>query len=141
MATTDTFHCSVITPERVVVDTEATFVAFPAHDGEVGILHDRAPLLYKMGIGEVRVESPAGNHTLFVDSGFAQMVENRLTLLTQQAKRIEEIDAAAAQRALAEARAMPMVSDAAFAARQRAVKSAEVQLHLVAKHGAGSARH
>jgi hypothetical protein len=32
-----------------VLEIEATFVAFPAWDGEVGILHDRAPLLYKMG--------------------------------------------------------------------------------------------
>ena len=137
----DTFHCSVITPERAVLETEATFVAFPAWDGEVGILHDRAPLLYKMGIGELRVESPEGNHALFVDGGFAQMVENRLTLLTEQAKRIDEIDPAAAERALAEARTLPMVTDAEFATHQRAVQRAEVQLHLAAKYGAGSARH
>ena len=139
MAKNDTFHCSVITPERAVLEADATFVAFPAHDGEVGILRNRAPLLFKMGTGELRVESPEGNHLLFVDGGFAQMVDNRLTLLTEQAKRIEEIDPAAAQRALEQARSLPMVSAAAFAARQRAVKSAEVQLHLVSKHGAGRA--
>ena len=130
MARTDTFHCSVITPERAVLEADATFVAFPAHDGEVGILRDRAPLLYKMGIGVLRVETPEGNHTFFVDGGFAQMVENRLTLLTEQAKRVEEIDREGARRALAEAREMPMVGDAEFAARQRAMKRAEVQLHL-----------
>jgi F-type H+-transporting ATPase subunit epsilon len=130
-----TFHCSVITPERAVLDTEATFVAFPAHDGEVGILRNRAPLLYKMGAGELRVETPEGNHILFVAGGFAQMVENRLTLLTEQAKRLEEIDPAAAQRALAEARAMPAVSETAHAARERAIRSAQAQLHIVAKHG------
>ena len=130
MAKNDTFHCSVITPERAVLETEATFVAFPAHDGEVGILPGRAPLLFKMGIGELRVESPEGNHNFFVDGGFAQMVENRLTLLTEQAKTIEEIDPAAAERALAEAREMPMVSDTEFAARQRAVQRAQTQIHL-----------
>lgn len=135
----NTFHCSVITPERAMLETEATFVAFPAHDGEVGILPNRAPLLFRMGIGELRVETPEGNHVLFVAGGFAQMVENRLTLLTEQAKRIDEIDAAAVERALTEARAMPMVTDAEFAARQRAVRSAEVQQHLLAKHGTGRA--
>ena len=130
-----TFHCSVITPERAVLETEATFVAFPAHDGEVGILRNRAPLLYKMGAGELRVESPEGNHVLFVAGGFAQMVENRLTLLTEQAKRLEEIDPAAAQRALAEARAMPAVGETAHANRERAIRSAQAQLHIVAKHG------
>jgi F-type H+-transporting ATPase subunit epsilon len=130
MARNDTFHCSVITPERAVLETEATFVAFPAHDGEVGILPGRAPLLFKMGIGALRVESPEGNHTFFVDGGFAQMVENRLTLLTEQAKAVDEIDRAAAERALAEARELPMINDAEFAARQRAVRSAETQIRL-----------
>ena len=132
MARTDTFLCSVITPEQAVLEANATFVAFPAHDGEVGILRDRAPLLFKMGIGVLRVETPEGNHRFFVDGGFAQMVDNRLTLLTEQAKRPEEIDRAAAERALTEARALPMVSDAEFAARQKAVQRAQVQIKLAA---------
>ena len=139
MARTDTFHCSVITPERAVLEAEATFVAFPAHDGEVGILRDRAPLLFKMGAGELRVESPQGNQILFVDGGFAQMVENRLTLLTEVAKRIEEIEPAAAERQLAEAHAMPMKTDAEFKARQRVLRSAQAQREILARHGAGRA--
>jgi F-type H+-transporting ATPase subunit epsilon len=134
MARTDTFHCSVITPERAVLETEATFVAFPAHDGEVGVLRNRAPLLYKLGAGELRVETPEGPHRLFVDGGFAQMVENRLTILTEQAKRVEEIDRAAAERALAEARALPASGgEAAHAARQRAIRSAQVQIRLAGR--------
>ena len=130
MARTDTFQCSVITPERAVLETDATFVAFPAHDGEVGILRDRAPLLFKMGIGVLRVETPEAKHKFFVDGGFAQMVDNRLTLLTEQAKAAEEIDRAAAERALAEARALPMITDVEFAAHQKAVQRAEVQIKL-----------
>jgi F-type H+-transporting ATPase subunit epsilon len=76
------------------------------------------------------VETPPGNHRVYEDGGFAQMVENRLTLLTEQAKAVEEIDRAAAERALSEAREMPMVTDAEFAARQRAVQRAEIQIHL-----------
>ena len=86
----DTFHVSVITPERAVLETEATFVAFPAWDGEVGILRNRAPLLYKLGKGELRVQSPQGNHKLRVEGGFAQMVDNRLTILTEQAREAGE---------------------------------------------------
>nr|MDP9122840.1 F0F1 ATP synthase subunit epsilon [Acidobacteriota bacterium] len=86
MARTDTFHLSVITPERAVLETDATFVAFPAHDGEVGILKDRAPLLFRLGAGVMRVEAPEGKRALFVAGGFAQMVDNRLTILTEQAK-------------------------------------------------------
>jgi F-type H+-transporting ATPase subunit epsilon len=133
MARTDTFHCSVITPERAVLETEATQVIFPAHDGEVGILRGRAPLLYKMGSGLLRVDSPEGNRSLFVDGGFAQMVDNRLTLLTEQAREVSEIDRAAAERALAEARRLPMVTDGEFAAHQRAVESARAQIRLAGR--------
>ena len=139
MARTDTFHCSVITPERAVLEVDATFVAFPAHDGEVGILPHRAPLLFKMGAGELRVESPQGNQVFFVDGGFAQMVENRLTLLTEVAKKIEEIDPAAIERQLAEAHRMPMKTDAEFKARQRVLHSAQAQRQILARRGAGRA--
>jgi F-type H+-transporting ATPase subunit epsilon len=139
MARTDTFHCSVITPERAMLEAEATFVAFPAHDGEVGILPHRAPLLFKMGAGELRVESPQGNQILFVDGGFAQMVENRLTLLTEVAKRIEEIEPADVERQLAEGHGMPMKTDTEFKARQRVLRSAQAQREILARHGAGRA--
>ena len=139
MARNDTFHCSVITPERAVLEADATFVAFPAHDGEVGILPGRAPLLFKMGAGELRVESPQGNQVLFVDGGFAQMVENRLTLLTEVARKIEEIDPAAVEKQLAEAHAMPMKTDAEFKARQRVLRSAQAQRRILARRGPGRA--
>lgn len=125
-----TFQLSVVTPERVVLETAATFVAFPAHDGEVGVLPGRAPFLFEMGIGELRAETPAGNHKLYVDGGFAQMVEDRLTLLTDQAKSPEQIDRAAAEKALAAAHDLPMETDADFNARQRAIRRAQAQLKL-----------
>jgi len=130
MAKTSTFQCSVVTPEKVVLDTPATFVAFPAHDGEVGVLVNRAPLVCRMGIGSLRVESPQGNHTFFVDGGFAQVVDNRLTLLTEQARKQKDISAPAAEKAMVEARALPSQTDEAFGKRQRAVKRAQVQLKL-----------
>lgn len=132
MASSQTFHLAVITPERAMLETEATFVAFPAHDGEVGVLRNRAPLLFRMGAGLLRAETPEGEQRLFVDGGFAQMVDNRLTILTEQARRPEEIDRAAAERALATALAMPAGTDAEYAARERAMASARAQLRLAA---------
>lgn len=83
-----TFHCSVVTPERAVLDTDATFVAFPAHDGEIGILHNRAPLLCQLGKGTLRVELGKESHRFSIEGGFAQMVDNKLTILTDNAKEL-----------------------------------------------------
>lgn len=38
MANEKTFHCSVVTPERAVLEADARMVVFPAHDGERGIM-------------------------------------------------------------------------------------------------------
>jgi len=131
MAKSDLFHCSVITPERSVLDCEARFVSFPAHDGEVGILKNRAPLVCKLGIGTLRVEAAEGTQLLFMDGGFAQMLENRLTILTSQARFAIELNAASAERALGEARAMIVRDDATLKARTTAEQRARAQLRLL----------
>ena len=50
-----TFQCRVITPEAQVYDGQVEAVVIPAHDGEIGILFNRAPLLCKLGPGRMRV--------------------------------------------------------------------------------------
>jgi F-type H+-transporting ATPase subunit epsilon len=129
----NTFHLSVITPERAVLETDVTFAAVPAHDGELGILKDRAAMLYRLGAGLLRVDAPEGKRALFVAGGFAQMVDNRLTILTEVAKELDQIDRATAERALADAQAMKGTSEAEFDARQRALAAARAQLRLAAR--------
>ncbi len=101
----DTFHCSVVTPERAVLECDATAAVFPAHDGEIGILPRRSALLCRLGTGILRVQADGGARHFFIDGGFAQMVDNRLTLLTEQARSTDEVDLEAARQALADARA------------------------------------
>jgi F-type H+-transporting ATPase subunit epsilon len=97
----------------------------------MGVLTHRAPLVCKLGIGTLRVEAPEETHVMFIDGGFAQVVRNRLTILTEQARNPEDLDAAAAEHALAEARAMKITDEASLAARDAAIKRAKVQLKLV----------
>jgi len=123
----DTFQLSVVTPEKAVLDGEVTSVIFPAHDGEIGILHGRAPLLYKLGIGRLKAEMAEGTKVLFVDGGFAQMVDNRLTILTEQALEPSEIDSDRAEAALKKA-----LDSAHSGARLQAVARAKAQLKLAA---------
>ena len=125
-----TFQCSVVTPERAVLECEARFVAFPAHDGEIGILRGRSPLLCQLGIGPLRVESDDETHVLMIDGGFAQMVENRLTLLTEQAHPASEVDREAALEALKAALAREASSADEHEERQKDIRRARVQLKV-----------
>jgi F-type H+-transporting ATPase subunit epsilon len=134
MAAAKTFHCSIVTPERAVLETDAAiFVALPAWDGEIGFLVDRAPIICKLAAGEARVRTGEGERGWYVDGGFAEMVDNRLTVLTEAARGPEELDRSAAQRALDEARAMPVRDDAEEVARDRAQQRARAQLRLAGR--------
>ena len=94
MAESKLFECSVVTPEQVVIECEARFVALPAHDGEVGILKQRAPLLTRLDVGPLRIEKGDGEtESFFIDGGFAEMVGNRLTVLTESAVTPDEVAA------------------------------------------------
>ena len=128
--TEKSFHCSVITPERAVLSCDATFVAMPAHDGETGILKGRSPLVCKLGVGVLRVETENEKYLMLIEQGFAQVVGDRLTILTQKARKPEDIDAEQAKQSLAEATAMRITDDAACSARGDAIKSAKIQIKL-----------
>jgi len=119
------FHLSVVTPEREVLALEARFAALPAFDGEIGILPRRAPLLTQLGAGILRVETSAGEkRSLFVSGGFAQMVDDRLTLLTEEAHEPDSISPEQADAYLAEATTMADRSEPAFEKKRRALDRA-----------------
>ena len=127
-----TFQCSIVTPEREVLDCRARSVVFPAWDGETGILRNRAPLLCRLGIGLLTADAVDGKTVLFIDGGFAQMVDNRLTILTEQAKKVSDLDRDEARQTLEDAKLMKVTSERAFQDRQNALQRGRVQLRLTA---------
>jgi len=85
-----TITCSLITPEQEVFEKQATYIDLPAHDGQMGFLADRAPLLVKLGTGVLTVKSSgagdAGQTQMQISGGFAQMKGNTLAILTDKAE-------------------------------------------------------
>lgn len=127
------FHCLLITPEAVLADCQASFVVLPAHDGQIGIAHNRAPLICRLGIGPLRIDAADGGGSYFVDGGFARMRANELVILVPRALRADQIDRAAAEQALQEAQAMPITDQASLQARAAALARARTQLALLSQ--------
>src|SRR3569832_981407 len=92
-----------VSPEATVLETPAEFVALPLFDGEIGILPGRAPLIGRLGYGELRVVS--GGHTtrFYVDGGFVQVADNVVSVLTNRAVPQASLDAKVAKELLATA--------------------------------------
>jgi F-type H+-transporting ATPase subunit epsilon len=77
---------SVISPERVLYEGEATAVVAPAYDGEVGILTGHAPMMSLLGKGSLRISGGAGAASQFqIEGGFLQVVDNNVRVVTEKA--------------------------------------------------------
>jgi F-type H+-transporting ATPase subunit epsilon len=121
------FQCVVVTPEQQVLDETVTQAILPAHDGQIGILTDRAPLLVKLGLGPLRLDLSAGQRrTLFIDGGIAQMKDNRLTILTQEALAPDAINVETARAEFAEANARRVTDEKSYQDRQHRLQRARV---------------
>lgn len=124
------FDCVIVTPEQQLLDGKADQVIIPAHDGEIGILTDHAPTLFKIGVGRLRVDLSGGKSSAFyVEGGVAQVKDNRVTVLTDSAVPVEQLSAEVARTQLAEATALPQ-SDPR---RAKAIENARVKQRLAAK--------
>ena len=87
---------SVVTPEGPLFSGEATFVAAPAWDGEIGILPRHAALIAALGTGDLRLhvvsEGAETVERFAVRGGFLQVLEDHVSLLVTQAVGTEGLD-------------------------------------------------
>jgi F-type H+-transporting ATPase subunit epsilon len=128
------FQCTVVTPEQQVLDEQVTQAIVPAHDGQVGILTDRAPLLVKLGVGELRLDVAGGQHRAFlIDGGVAQMKDNRLTIITDEAIPAADINAEEARAAVAEATAQRITDAESFNQRQHRLARARAMQQMASR--------
>jgi F-type H+-transporting ATPase subunit epsilon len=123
-------QCIVVTPERALVDARADSVVLTLYDGELGVLPGRAPLVGRLGYGELRIRDGANTDRFFIDGGFAQVRNNVVTVLTPRARKVSEINVTKVEEELQAALApttTPEAQQAAYKAQQRA----RAQLRLV----------
>ena len=126
-------ECVVATPEGPAFQGQVASVVVPALDGELGILPKHAPLVAALGSGELRVDDGAKKSRYFLDGGFVQVLNNRVTVLATDVEAVETIDRADAERRLAEARAERPAPGSSFEeldAHLARVRAAQKRLQL-----------
>jgi F-type H+-transporting ATPase subunit epsilon len=90
----------VITPDKVVWDAMAEELILPSSTGQLGILTDHAPLLTALDIGVMRLKSDAGWTSIVLMEGFAEVEDNKVTILCNGAQEGSSIDLKTAQEEL-----------------------------------------
>ena len=78
-------NVSVISPEKVLFEGEASAVVAPAFDGEVGILESHAPMMTLLGKGSLRLSGGGAEKTFNIEGGFLQVVDNKVRVVTEKA--------------------------------------------------------
>jgi F-type H+-transporting ATPase subunit epsilon len=122
--------CIVVTPERTVLDEPADFVALPLYDGELGVAPLHSPLIGRLGAGELRVRRGQTTGRYYIEGGFAEVLDNVVSVLTSRAIRASDLDEAAAREQLAAARERPATTPDLMAVRDQAVSQARAQLRV-----------
>jgi len=128
-----TLQCIIVTPEATVLDTSADFVALPLFDGEAGVAPGRAPLIGRLGYGELRVRRGSETLRYYVDGGFAQVAENVVSVLTNRAVAASAINVATAAEQLRLSLASHAAGREEMAIRDRRILQARGQLRVAAK--------
>lgn len=105
----------LVTPETTLLDETVEALRFPLYDGQFGVLPGRAPVVGRLGAGELRVTTSAGERRYFIAGGFLQIKGPVVCLLTNEAIPAGQLKVDKAQQELANAQAKSTSTDAQYA--------------------------
>ncbi len=124
-------HCIVVTPEITAVDCQTSFVVLPLEDGEKGIGLGHAPLIGRLGAGELRLRDTAGTtKRFFIDGGFVQIARNTVSIMTGRAVPVESLDSAGIEERLEKARTKTAPDGDAYLAHEKLLRQLRAQLRI-----------
>ncbi|MCC7508576.1 MAG: ATP synthase F1 subunit epsilon [Planctomycetes bacterium] len=95
MSDNNTLYVDIISPEKPVYSGQALAITARAHDGEVGIRPGHAPMVTKLGIGEVRVTrgtlANAVTDRFAIKQGYLEVSNNHIVILSEDARAIADL--------------------------------------------------
>ena len=97
----ENIRLEVVTPEKSVVSENAQIVMAPGTLGEFGVLSGHTPFLTTLKTGALKYKDESGRERfVFISSGFAEALPDRVTVLAESAERRKDIDIQRAKAAV-----------------------------------------
>ena len=101
----DKVEFELVSPEKLLLSRAVDMVVVPGAEGDMGVLPRHSPTITTVRPGTIVVyEGGAVTDRIFIAGGFAEVSDNRCTVLAEEAMPVEDIDKAAAQQSLTDAR-------------------------------------
>jgi F-type H+-transporting ATPase subunit epsilon len=98
------FHLDIVTPEKKVFSDAVDNVYLPGTDGEIGVLAMHTGLVTALKPGELRYLHQGRVVTMAIGSGFAEITQTKVVVLTDMALGEAEIDELSAEEAIQRAK-------------------------------------
>nr|YP_010720628.1 ATP synthase CF1 epsilon subunit [Trichosanthes reticulinervis]UTQ77228.1 ATP synthase CF1 epsilon subunit [Trichosanthes reticulinervis] len=97
-----TLNLCVLTPNRIIWDSEVAEIILVTNSGQIGVLPDHAPIATAVDIGILRIRLTANDGwlTMALMGGFARIGNNEVTILVNDAEKASDIDPQEAQQTL-----------------------------------------
>ena len=94
---------SLVSPAKELFSGSVDHVIAPGSEGEFGVLPNHAPFMSTLRSGRVRIIDGDEVHRYFVHGGFADVTPEGLTILAEEAIRLEDLDVEGINEAMAAA--------------------------------------
>nr|YP_009652109.1 ATP synthase CF1 epsilon subunit [Pandanus tectorius]YP_010161007.1 ATP synthase CF1 epsilon subunit [Benstonea copelandii]YP_010616316.1 ATP synthase CF1 subunit epsilon [Pandanus amaryllifolius]YP_010621214.1 ATP synthase CF1 epsilon subunit [Pandanus odorifer]QNQ14368.1 ATP synthase CF1 epsilon subunit [Martellidendron hornei]QCZ36175.1 ATP synthase CF1 epsilon subunit [Pandanus tectorius]QNQ14369.1 ATP synthase CF1 epsilon subunit [Pandanus tectorius]QRH18514.1 ATP synthase CF1 epsilo len=95
-----TLNLCVLTPNRIIFDSEVKEIILSTNSGQIGVLPNHAPIATAVDIGLLRIRLNDQWVTVALMGGFARIGNNEITILGNDAEMSTDIDPQEAQQAL-----------------------------------------
>jgi len=89
----------IVTPERVVYESEVNQVSLPTVQGEITVLPNHISLVAVLKPGELMVKKGKEEVVMAVSGGMIEVAKNKVVVLADTAEQAHEIDEQRAQEA------------------------------------------
>ena len=60
-------NCIVVTPAETAVETEVNSISLPLFDGDKGVMVDHAPMIGRLGSGELKLQGSEGASRFYIE--------------------------------------------------------------------------
>ena len=130
-------HLEIVDPTGHLLSEEIDEVVARGINGEFGILPGHVPFMTLLDVGECVYKKEGKAYAIFINSGYAEVNNDRVTILAESAEKPEDIDIERAEASLKRAEKRlkaKQIEGTDFARAEAALKRSLIRLQMAKKY-------
>ncbi len=88
----ENFTVEIISPDQLILKSEAIEVIIPSFEGQMGVLKNHIPLITFLRPGLVTIKKNSEEKKFFIEDGTVEFANNNLLILTSTARNVDSLE-------------------------------------------------